>query len=130
MVTNIIIIDDERRSRALLRSMIESLNTTINIVAEAYDIPTSIQAVQEYNPDLVFLDIQLKDGTGFDILHHFQQPDFKVIFITAHNQYALEAFKVYAVDYLLKPVDKDQLSIAVTKALREIQLNQKEHHLH
>jgi two-component system LytT family response regulator len=97
--------------------MIESLDATINIVAEAYDIPTSIQAVQEYNPDLIFLDIQLKDGTGFDILHHSQQQILSYSYYS-HNQYALEAFKVYAVDYLLKPVDKDQLSCRHQSATR------------
>ena len=126
---NAIIIDDERRSRAFLRSLLETHTSDITIVGDAEDIPSSISCIRKEDPDLIFLDIQLRDGTGFDILNHFPHPDFKVIFTTAYDQYAIDAFKVYAIDYLLKPIDKGQLSNAILKAKREIQFEKKEDHL-
>jgi two-component system LytT family response regulator len=79
-------------------------------------VETGIKAIKSYNPDLVLLDIKMEDGTGFDLLKKLEPVDFKVIFITAYDQYAIKAFKFSALDYLLKPVDADDLVNAVNKA--------------
>ena len=82
---------------------------------------TGAAAINEFHPDLVFLDIQMKDGTGFDLLYNLPSIDFKVIFVTAYDKYALQAFRCSAVDYLLKPVNPELLTDAVKRAGQMIQ---------
>ena len=110
-----ILIDDEKTARNTLRSDIELYCPEINIVAEADGVKTGIAAIKEFNPDLVFMDVEMGDGTGFNILEQIQPAFFKVIFTTAYDTYAVKAFKFSAVDYLLKPVDSDELIAAVRK---------------
>lgn len=116
-----IIIDDERKLRISLKGKIEEYCPDVRVVAEADGVKSGIKSVLENKPDIIFLDIQLTDGTGFDLLKHFSEGEskelfrFKVIFTTAHNQFAIKAFKFSAVDYLLKPIDPDELVSAVEK---------------
>ncbi len=84
-------------------------------MAEAYEL------INRHHPNLLLLDIELEDGTGFDLLKKFENPDFKVIFITAHNQFAIRAFKVSALDFILKPVNPEELAEAVGKAQQVVQ---------
>jgi len=93
----------------------------VRVVGQAFGVESGIKAINELQPELVLLDIQMKDGTGFDLLHRLPSIDFKVIFVTAFDQYALQAFRFSAVDYLLKPVNPEQLIESVLRAGRLIQ---------
>ncbi len=115
-----IIIDDEERGRRTLKSQISRYCPELEIVGEANGVNTGLEIVRKEKPDVVFLDIQMQDGTGFDLLEQLHQVNFAVIFATAYDQYAVQAFKFSATDYLLKPIDPDQLINAVDKLKSEI----------
>jgi len=121
---NVVIVDDEATVRNTIKSLLNENYPDINILATAGTIGEGYEAIEKYKPDLLFLDIELPDGTGFDLLKKFQQLPFKIIFVTGYHEYALDAIKVSALDYILKPVDTDELCLAVEKA-REI-INQAE----
>lgn len=110
-----VIIDDEEDARSTLRSFITQYCPQIEIVAEADGVNAGYQAVVINNPHLVFLDIQMEDGTGFDLLSKIHKPQFNVVFTTAFDEFAIKAFKYSAIDYLLKPIDPDELIETVTK---------------
>lgn len=113
-----VIIDDEEQSRVALRSALQTSDTGIQVMAEAGTTIAAIEAINQHCPQLVFLDIQLGDGSGFEVLEKITWKNFKVIFVTAYSEYALEAFRVNAVQYLLKPVENDALTAAVQQCLQ------------
>jgi len=117
-----VIIDDEEKDRESLKSKLKLYCKNIEIIAEADSVITGINVIEEYNPNLVLLDIQLTDGTGFDILKHFPDIFFKIIFITAYEHYAIKAFSFSALDYLLKPVIPEKLTEAINKTYKIINL--------
>ncbi|MEX0967505.1 MAG: LytTR family DNA-binding domain-containing protein [Bacteroidia bacterium] len=119
-----IIIDDERKSGENLKALIEKYCKHLKVIATADSVESGIEAIANEKPQLVFLDIELNNGTGFDILSSLDSTDFEVIFTTAFEQYALKAIKFAAVDYLLKPIDVEELTAAVFKA--EERLNHRE----
>jgi len=110
-----LIIDDELDAINYLRSIIREFCQEIEIVGTANTIYNGFIEIKLKEPDLVFLDIELSDGTGFDLLKKFEDRKFRVIFCTAHNDQALQAFKFSAVDYLLKPIDIIELKDAINK---------------
>ena len=110
-----VLIDDEPAARKVLQVFIGEYCPNLHIVGEANGVQEGFRLIKEKNPDLVFLDVEMGDGQGFDLLDKFPKPSFKVIFTTAHDQFAVRAFKYYAVDYLLKPVDPEELQAAVKK---------------
>lgn len=113
-----LLVDDERDSLDALALMLESFCTGIEVVAEAQGVTAGLEQIQESKPDLIFLDIEMKDGNGFDLLTAASEAGysgFKVIFVTGYDQYAVKAFKYLAIDYLLKPVDPDDLQEAVQR---------------
>lgn len=112
-----IIIDDENRTRDLITKMINSFGLDIEAISAADSVESGIKAIEEHKPDLVFLDIQMPDGTGFDLLKSIEKKNFDVIFITAHEEFAIKAIKFSALDYILKPVDPTELKAAVERAL-------------
>lgn len=112
-----IIIEDEQYIRKGLVAMINSLNKGINILGECESVTEALAVTKACKPDLVFLDINLIDGTAFDFLKQLDKIDFKIIFITAYDQYSLQALKNGAVDYILKPVDIEELEQAIDKAI-------------
>lgn len=116
-----IIVDDEPHIRQTIRKMVIAFCPNVEVIGEANSVETGINAIRNLHPDLIFLDIKLDDGTGFDLLEKLSPIDFKVIFITAWDGYAIKAFKFSAVDYLLKPIDPDELRQAVEKAGKIIQ---------
>lgn len=116
-----IIIDDEAHTRQNIRKMIAQHCPDVNIIAEADGVMNGAEAIRNYHPDLIFLDIKMEDGTGFDLLEKLKPIDFKVIFITAWDNYAIQAFKFSALDYLLKPLDAEELTAAVHKARNVLQ---------
>lgn len=116
---NAVIIDDEPHARETVRAIVESQVNDINIVGEAENVSRAVKLIDKLKPDLIFLDINLPDGNSFDILKKISHKQFKVIFITAYQEYAIQAIKFSAFDYILKPVNPAELLQAVNKALLE-----------
>ncbi len=113
-----IIIDDEAIGRDMLRSFVSEYCPQLDLVGEATDVAEGVELIRAIRPELVLLDIQLTDGTGFDLLDQFKPPFFQVIFTTAYDEFALRAFRYHAIDYLLKPIDPDELVEAAEKAAK------------
>ena len=109
------IIDDIKDARDNIRLDIETYCLDVEIIGEAEGVVTGAKAIRELKPEVVFLDIQMQDGTGFDLLDIVGDINFKVIFTTASDEYAIKAFKFSAIDYLLKPIDPDELVAAIEK---------------
>lgn len=116
---NTVIIDDELHARETIRTIVESQVNSINFVGEAADVTSSVKLIDKCKPDLIFLDINLPDGNSFDILKRINHKQFKVIFITAYHEFAIQAIKFSAFDYILKPVNPAELIQAVNKVLLE-----------
>ncbi len=110
-----IIIDDEENSRETLASFVGKYCPDLQVIAQADGVATGIEAIRTHKPDMIFLDIEMDDGLGFDILKSVPDMRFDVIFVTAYNQYATLAFRYSAVDYLLKPINPEELIQAVHK---------------
>lgn len=117
----IIIIDDEAAGRQLIREYLEDFPDLI-VIGEANNGVDAIRLIREFKPDLIFLDIQMPGLNGFDVLTRLDEMPL-VIFSTAYDKYALKAFEVHALDYLLKPYTRDRFSMAVQKALSSLQNN-------
>lgn len=118
-----IIIDDEERARSSLHSLLKHYCPGVHVAAMCSNVPEGVLCINEKRPQLVFLDIEMPEYSGFELLSFFRDVDFEIIFVTAYNEYALRAFEVSAVDYLLKPVDIDKLRAAVDKATRLCEAN-------
>lgn len=121
-----IIIEDEIQVREALKKMLSFVNPNISVIGETGLVSEANQLILSNKPDLVFLDIELEDGSGFDILNHQNEIDFKIIFTTAYSKFAIQAFKFSAIDYLLKPIDPTDLQAALEKAVQTI-YTQREH---
>ncbi|MGC4234026.1 MAG: LytTR family DNA-binding domain-containing protein [Niabella sp.] len=112
-----IIIDDEENAASRLKDLADKhLDKLVTVLGCYHTVETGIQAIQLLQPQLVFLDVQIHDKTGFDLLNEVPVKNFQVIFVTAFEKYAVQAFRFSAIDYLLKPVDVDDLKEAVKKA--------------
>ena len=112
----IIIIDDEVRARKSIADLLKLSSLDIDIVAEADGVKTGIEAIKKHKPELILLDIDMPDGTGFDLLKSMDYINFKIIFITAYEEFAVKAFEFSAIDYILKPADPKKLLEAISKA--------------
>ena len=110
-----IIIDDEKSAREVLINLLNRFVKQVTVIAQASSINEGISVINNNNADIVFLDIEMPMGNSFDILENVNKTDFEVIFITAHDKYALEAFKFSAIDYLLKPLKIKDLKTAIEK---------------
>ncbi|MDB5271727.1 MAG: two component transcriptional regulator, LytTR family [Chitinophagaceae bacterium] len=119
-----IIIDDEISSRNALRSSLKMFCTHLEVVAEAEGVAEGLALLKEKPVDVIFLDIRMKDGTGFDLLEQLGETSMKIIFTTAYDEYAVKAFRFSAVDYLLKPIDPDQL---IELEIKLLKLNREDH---
>lgn len=111
-----VIVDDEPSLRESTKTLLGIYCPDIELIGEADGVKSGVELIRKLQPDLAFLDIEMKDGLGFDIIHAFPQRNFAVIFVTGHNEYAVKAFKFSALDYILKPIDPDDLERAVEKA--------------
>ena len=116
----IAVIDDESKARETIINILKLSNSDFNIIGEAENVKLSVDLIKKKNPDIVLLDINLSDGTGFDLLKKFESIHFKIIFITAHEEYALQAIKFSAIDYILKPIVAGELLAAIEKAVQVI----------
>ncbi|MCB9234490.1 MAG: response regulator transcription factor [Bacteroidia bacterium] len=110
-----IIIDDEKQARSALRQEIGFQCPDLEIIGEAGSVEEGVKLLTEKEVDLIFLDIQLSDGVGFEILEKLKTINFRVIFTTAYSEYALRAFRFNAIDYLVKPIDGEELREAVSR---------------
>jgi two-component system LytT family response regulator len=108
-----LIIDDERLARKDLISLLDA-HDNISVVGEADDVPSSVEAIKRLNPDVIFLDIQMPGDSGFELLER-TDVEAQIIFVTAYDEYAIRAFEVNALDYLLKPVNPERLAVALEK---------------
>ncbi|HAI77351.1 MAG TPA: DNA-binding response regulator [Microscillaceae bacterium] len=121
---NIVLVEDEPKQRSFVKQIIETY-TPYTIIGEAGSVSEGEALLKTKSPDLVLMDIEMPDGTGFDLLKKLGDDiNFQVIFITAHNAFAIQAFKFSALDYLLKPLDPEDLTQALQKAQKNIQQNQ------
>ncbi|MFC5046574.1 LytR/AlgR family response regulator transcription factor [Aquimarina hainanensis] len=118
---NVILIDDETSIREGLKILLSEEDMTI--IGEAASIKEGISLIDERKPELVFLDIQLEDGNSFSLLEQLTFRDFKLVFITAYNQYAIKAFKYNALDYLLKPIDPEELHETLLRIKKQEEKN-------
>ena len=121
-----IIVDDEPDGIRTLQKMLESHCPNVDVAATCSNATIAKQQLQETKPDIVFLDIQMPGKSGLELLTELPDKDFEVIFVTAHNEYMLQALQYSAADYLLKPVDEDRLIEAVQRAEKRIQAGRKE----
>jgi two-component system LytT family response regulator len=121
-----LIIDDEKRTRDLIARMIESFDLDIETYPLGENVRSGIEQIDTLHPDVVFLDVQMPDGTGFDVLKNVEFKDFEVIFITAHEEFAIKAIKFSALDYLLKPIDLEELRSALDRAMDALDYKKEE----
>ena len=110
-----VIIDDDYVSRLILRDMLEKFLDNIEILGEAGTVADGVKLIEDTDPELVLLDISMPDGTGFDLLDKLKSINFKLIFITAYSEYAVKAFKYSAFDYIIKPLNVDELTKAIER---------------
>jgi two-component system LytT family response regulator len=110
-----LIVDDEAASRNGLAQLISEFIPEVKVVGKADSVRSAVDQINALNPDIVFLDVEMPGKDGFDLIHETEPADFEVIFTTAHEQYALKAIKASAIDYLLKPINPEELTNAVKK---------------
>lgn len=117
-----IIIDDEKRARMNLTILLEEYCPQITVLADCDNLPNGVKAIRKYQPDVVFLDIEMPGHSGLELLDFFDESEveFSIIFTTAYNEYAIQAFRFSAIDYLLKPISPDELVQAVNRLEKHI----------
>jgi two-component system, LytTR family, response regulator len=124
-----VIIDDELNNIENLLGILAQHFPQLEVLDSASTVATGYEIINRLQPDLLFLDIQLTGETGFDLLRKFNTLDFEIIFVTAYDQYGIEAIKFSALDYLLKPIDIAELKLAIARASDKIIKKQKDHNL-
>jgi two-component system, LytTR family, response regulator len=116
----IALIDDEDDARSTLRELLKAEISSVTI-KEATGVVTGLQLIADYHPEIVFLDVMMTDGTGFDLLKQLQAINFKLVIVSGHNEFALQAFRFSAIDYLVKPVDADELRETLARIISSSQ---------
>jgi two-component system LytT family response regulator len=125
----VIVVDDEAAARNVLKNLLDRGNVNLDIVASCSDVPEAVTCIKELQPDLVFLDVQMPDYAGYEIVNFFDEITFEIIFVTAYDQYAIKAFELSAIDYIVKPVERKRLDEAIQRTQNKItQKNQIEHY--
>lgn len=123
-----VIIDDDKNLRNGLKSLLSRYAPQIEIIGEAESVATGVEIMLSLQPQVVFLDIQMNDGTGFDLLDEIRKSNKEItsniVFITAHEQFAIKAFRFSALDFLLKPIDPDELEIVIEKIISVVGKNE------
>ena len=123
-----LLVDDEKKNIDCLKKLLSEYCPAVQVIGSATSVEGALSFFKKQRPQLVFLDVEMPNGSGFDLLRQVDKIDFKIIFVTAHSHYAIKAIKFSAVDYLLKPVDTDDLIEAVRKASEESNYNHDEHY--
>jgi two-component system, LytTR family, response regulator len=124
-----LIVDDELSNQENLQHLLKTYAPDVDVCAVAENVADAVKAIKLYQPELLFLDIQLHGQSGFDLLKQLGEINFEIIFVTAYNQYGIQAVKFAALDYLLKPIDIDELTKAIDKARKAIQQRKKNERL-
>lgn len=116
-----VIVDDEPFHRETIQMLLDDYFPDVSTVAQAEGVDDAVAVIELHQPELVFLDIEIKGGTGFHVLQKLKKRDFKLIFITAFNEFALQAIKFSAIDYILKPINEFEFKAGVERAIQEIE---------
>ncbi|WP_088654509.1 LytR/AlgR family response regulator transcription factor [Geofilum rhodophaeum] len=116
----IVIIEDEPRTRETYKHLLAQNFTELEVAGEAGNVSSAVALIREVNPDIVLMDIELEDGNSFQLLQHLRPYNFKIIFITAYNDYAIKAIKFSAFDYIMKPVNEFEFTHAVANAVQAL----------
>lgn len=111
-----ILVDDEESAREVLENLLRRFCPGVELLASCADVPEAVAAIETHKPDVVFLDIEMPNYAGYELVNFFQEVTFGIIFVTAYDRYAIRAFELAAIDYLLKPVDISRLQAAVERA--------------
>lgn len=120
-----ILVDDEESARDVLKNLLSRFCPEVEVLDTCANVPEAVEAIKQFGPDVVFLDIEMPKYAGFELVRFFQQVDFDIIFVTAYDQYALRAFEMAAVDYLLKPVDITRLKQAVARVSQQQEMKER-----
>jgi two-component system LytT family response regulator len=110
-----ILVDDEESARDVLENLLSRFCPDVHLIGKCANIPEAVELINMSAPDIVFLDIRMPNYAGFEIVNFFKEPDFDIIFVTAYEEYAIRAFEIAAMDYLLKPIDIGRLKLAVER---------------
>lgn len=110
-----ILVDDEESARDVLENLLTRFCEGIDVVDKCHSVPSAVESIAQLKPDVVFLDIEMPQYAGYELVNFFDSIDFEMIFVTAYDQYAIRAFEIAAIDYLLKPVDIDRLRNSVDR---------------
>lgn len=121
-----IIIDDENKAIQVLRSILGRFSDDVEVIDTANSVLNGLEVIEKHEIDLLFLDIEMRDGSGFTLLRQLPEINFEVVFTTAFNQYAIQAFKVNAIDYLLKPINSDELYESIRRVQKRKALDGKD----
>lgn len=113
-----IIVDDEPKARSILKNIIQDYCKGVTIIDEASSVNEAVKIINKQKPDIVFLDIEMPNENGFALFDYFDVPPFETIFCTAYSEYALQAFEVSAIDYILKPISVSKVQSAIEKAIK------------
>jgi two-component system LytT family response regulator len=116
-----LVVDDEARARRILEELLKEYCPQVTEIITAEDVPSAVKAINQYKPVLVFLDIEMPQFNGFQLFDFLHEVNFATIFTTAYSEYAIQAFQVSAIDYLLKPIQVDLLIKAVEKAEKQVE---------
>jgi len=119
-----ILVDDEESARDVLQNLLLRFCPEVELLARCENLTSAVESIEKEQPDLVFLDIEMPNYAGFEIVNFFKQINFDIIFVTAYNQYAVRAFEIAAVDYLLKPIDIQRLKNAVARVVQHRDMEQ------
>jgi len=115
-----IIVDDEESARSILKSLLERFCPQVKVLGSYANVEAAVHSIHSLKPQLVFLDIEMPNYSGFEIVNFFEKVEFEMVFITAYDKYAIRAFEVSAVDYLLKPIDIDRLKEAIERVEKRV----------
>jgi len=123
-----IVVDDEKWARTVLSALLKRDFDTVEIVAECVDVLSAVEQIRIHKPDVVFLDIEMPNYAGYELVDFFESIDFKIIFVTAFDKYAIKAFQINAIDYLVKPIDRQKLKEAIAKLAVNLEKENKIEH--
>ena len=119
-----ILVDDEESARDVLQNLFLRFCPDVELIAKCENVLEAVEVIKREKPDLVFLDIEMPNYAGYELVNFFQEIEFEIIFVTAYDQYAVRAFETAAIDYLLKPIDIDRLKRAITRVQTQHNLEQ------
>lgn len=124
-----ILVDDEEGARDVLENLLLRFCPEVNLIAKCQNVLQAVEVINKEQPDLVFLDIEMPNYSGFEIVTFFKEINFEIIFVTAYDQYAIKAFEVAAIDYLLKPIDIERLKNAIARVVQQRNIEQQSQRL-